>query len=229
MLSKGILYLSFIFSLLLFSFFTCLYEPKHHEDRLNSLFAKLCYVFTANLYSCLKNSESMQSLILMNHSKEMAPVWKHILDHIRLEISEWSLWAIFLGLKRDNFFEMLYIGVGQEDRLLILDIASEFVEGEHKDGDKVILTKLNFPEDYLTLSQSSNGTLPNDCVKFIMNLFKSEITSFLQLAQSGNIETLNEDMIRLICKLSSLLLKISSMDIFRKVIQQEEYVDLVLF
>ena len=142
----------------------------------------------------------------------MTSVWKHILNHVKFEISEWSLWIIFLGLQKNNFFEFLYNNVDSNHQLLLLDIISQFLEEEPQIGNRV----KSF-EDYQIRSQSHNHvTIPNDCVRYIINLFKNEIM-LLELAKMNS-----EDKICIICKLNSLLVKISSIDYFREIVQQDK-------
>jgi len=169
------------------------------------------------MYCYLKNYESMQTSFLLNHSQEMLSIWQHILNHVKLEVSEWSLWIIFLGFKQDYFFQSLYSGIDIEYRLLILDILLEFFEDECKTN----LSDLCFNECAIPpTSQVPTKILPNDCLIYLANQFKVEIENFLHIPNLENAEMF-EDNIRLACKLSALLRKVTSIEGCIEVIQRE--------
>lgn len=156
----------------------------------------------------------------------MVSVWKQILDHVKLEVSEWSLWTIFLALKKDGFLKTIYVeqSITNEYRLLLLDILQEFVESENKVGCIDSSSTLNTPEGFQACNQVSGDTLPIDCLHFLIALTTSEIDSFLSLASSCSTETetFDESQIQHLCKLCSLLLKFASFEQYHKIIQQEE-------
>ena len=162
--------------------------------------------------------------MLANSSPQIFHIWQHLLNHVKLEISEWSLWIIFLGLTKERFFEMLFANISSQSRLLLLDIVFEYIENEYKNSNSnVAFSNMNFPEDYQSINDLTNRKiLPNDCISFMVDLVKCEIYSFLSLASLGNTQTCEEDTIRLLCKLCSLLLKLTLIEDCRQVIQQDQ-------
>lgn len=196
-----------------------------HEYKSQGFLVKSCCVFTSIFYCCFKNSEKVGNIILnLNNPSQMVYVWKQILDHVKLEISEWSLWTIFLALKKDGFLKTIYVeqNITSEYRLLLLDILQEFVESENKVGCIDSSSILNTPEGFKASNHVSGDTLPIDCLQFLITLTTSEIDSFLSLASSCSTETFEEGQIEHLCKLCSLLLKLASFEHYRKIILQKE-------
>src|SRR5699024_12748690 len=95
-----------------------------------SYLRKSSLVFTAILYSCLKIDDQLQKKIFTRQTERVADLWIPLLDHVMLEISEWSLWIYFVGLKIDGFFDFVFSNVSFRRQMLIVDIISAMVDVE---------------------------------------------------------------------------------------------------
>lgn len=196
-----------IFDLQILLFVFSLYNFNQYTDKLNSLIQKVAYVFTSILHCVLKGTYFIQdfSSKLWGSSPEILLLWNHILNHIKLEFSEWSLWAINLRLKHDDgFFKTLYSASEIESRLILLDI----------------LFEMKIDDD---VKCSSNNIFSTKCVEFLIDIYQDEIGMFINAASFGTIESYCTHNKFLVCKLSSLLLKVlTSGDHYRDIIKDKK-------
>lgn len=200
-----------------FSFLLTAYSIPN--EQLNSQFLKLSIASSALLFTCLNDNQRLQIEIF--EKKAQDHVWNDLLDHIASEISEWSLWILFLALKRPKFIPVLYTNTSNSNRLLLIDICLEFIDDCYRKYSESSPDKLDLklPEDCDSINQLPD-VFPEDYLTFFRQLFKTEIDFILQ-NDFGNIVVENKQRVRLTCKLSHLILKLSSMEIYRNLFQDK--------
>lgn len=215
--------LGFIECINLSSFLLNLHARQQFKEIINKQFIKSSVATSALLYNCLNNNDTLQKQIFVDRSQNLIELWQCLLKHVEMELSEWSLWILFMGLKMPYYLEHLFSSIPNKEKLILVDICCELIDNELKTSSQTENIKqesfdLNHIKEFNDLKTE---IFPKDSLQFLYKNFVAELQDILKKGIDTSVE-LDRNQVQLTCKSSSLILKISSIEIYRKEFQTDK-------